>query len=50
MSAHDHQDPQPTPTFRDLLAAAEAARRISTPPPAAPRPVPRPAVPGKDAA
>lgn len=25
------------PTFRDLLAAAEAARRVSTPPPAAPR-------------
>jgi hypothetical protein len=50
MSAHDHQDqdqdPQPAPTFRDLLAAAEAARRISTPPPAAPGSD----VPDKDAA
>ncbi|CAG6391533.1 hypothetical protein NMG29_22580 [Streptomyces cocklensis] len=57
MSAHDHQDPQPAPTFSDLLAAAEAALRISTPPPAtppqsaAPRPAtPRPPVPDKDAA
>ncbi|CAG7599870.1 hypothetical protein [Actinacidiphila bryophytorum] len=50
MSAHDPQDPQPTPTFRDLLAAAEAARRISTPPPATPPQRPRPTVPDKDAA
>lgn len=26
--------PECAPTFRDLLAAAEAARRVSTPPPA----------------
>ncbi|SHK61490.1 hypothetical protein [Actinacidiphila paucisporea] len=38
MSAHDPQDHQPVPTFRDVLAAAEAARRISTPPPATPSP------------
>lgn len=43
MSAHDHPHPLPVPTFRDLLAAAEAARRISTPPP-------RPTVSDEDAA
>ncbi|MFG1808834.1 hypothetical protein [Streptomyces sp. NPDC049040] len=46
MSAHDHPQPPPVPTFSDLLAAAEAARRISTPPPA----TPRPDVPDEDAA
>lgn len=46
MSAHDHPQPVPAPTFRDLLAAAEAARRICTPPPATPRPT----VPDEDAA
>ncbi|WUH91435.1 hypothetical protein OG900_15860 [Streptomyces sp. NBC_00433] len=50
MSAHDPQDHQPAPTFRDLLAAAEAARRISTPPPAAPRPEAPAGVPDEDAA
>ncbi|WP_327289187.1 hypothetical protein [Streptomyces sp. NBC_01198] len=46
MSDTDHPQPPPAPTFRDLLAAAEAARRISTPPPA----TPRPAIPDEDAA
>ncbi|WP_333768454.1 hypothetical protein [Streptomyces sp. IBSBF 2435] len=46
MSAHDQPESRPAPTFRDLLAAAEAARRISTPPPATPRPT----VPEEDAA
>jgi hypothetical protein len=37
MSDDDQPQPLPAPTFRDLLAAAEAARRICTPPPAEPR-------------
>jgi hypothetical protein len=57
MPDDDHQpaapQPQPTqltsacgPTFRDLLAATEAARRVSTPPPAEARVT----VPDEDAA
>lgn len=57
MTVDDHQPrtrrpgtrPARTPTFRDLLAAAEAARSVSTPPPAEPRPAPE-AVPDQDAA
>ncbi|NJP47601.1 hypothetical protein [Actinacidiphila epipremni] len=54
MPADDQPRSLPAPTFRDLLAAAEAARRVSTPPPApaqpAPRPAARPHVPDQDAA
>lgn len=53
MPADDQPRSLPEPTFRDLLAAAEAARRVSTPPPVAPltpRPAARPTVPDKDAA
>lgn len=50
MPADDQPRSLPAPSFRELLAAAEAARRVSTPPPAAPRPLARPTVTGKDAA
>jgi hypothetical protein len=53
MPAEDQPRSLPAPTFRDLLAAAEAARRVSTPPApprAEARPAARPTVPDKDAA
>jgi hypothetical protein len=59
MTVDDHQPrthprlqpgPAPAPTFRDLLAAAEAARRVSTPPRDEPRTTAPDAVPDKDAA
>jgi hypothetical protein len=56
MPVDDHPPTQPrprpasAPTFSDLLAAAEAARRVCTPPPAEPRPAAPGTVQDQDAA